>query len=214
MCSSDLRLRFPVDVSGALTRSVVFALLAAAIAVPIAVGAARAIVRSRSRVASIASTLPLGPSAVVVGFGVLVAYDTGFLDIRGRWWLVPVVHACVALPFAVRAVVPLVEAIPSDLGGAAATLGASPLRRWFDIDRPLLRPALATATAFSLAVSLGEFGATSFLTRRGTTTVPIVVDALLGRAGAVPHATAFALSTVLLLATTAIVTVVDRGVRT
>jgi thiamine transport system permease protein len=108
----------------------------------------------------------------------------------------------------------MVEAIPPGLAQAAATLGAAPWRRWFDIDLPLLRPAVATASAFSLTMSIGEFGATSFLTRRDTTTLPIVVDTLLGRAGSLPHMTAFAVASVLLVVTVLTVTAVDRSVRT
>jgi len=183
------------------------------VAVPFGVALARAAVSSSSRLADFVASLPLGSSAVVVGLGIIVTYDTGVFDVRGEWWLVPLVHAAVALPFVVRAVIPMVEAIPPGLAQAAATLGASLGRRWLDIDLPLLRPALATASAFSLTMSIGEFGATSFLTRRDTTTLPIVVDTLLGRAGSLPHMTAFAVASVLLVLTVVAVTTVDRSVR-
>lgn len=207
-------LRVPVDVGDAIVNSVVFAVLAALVAVPLGVALARAAVSSSSRAADFVASLPLGSSAVVVGLGIIVTYDTGVFDVRGEWWLVPLVHAAVALPFVVRAIVPMVEAIPPGLAQAAATLGAAPWRRWFDIDLPLLRPAVATASAFSLTMSIGEFGATSFLTRRDTTTLPIVVDTLLGRAGSLPHMTAFAVASVLLVVTVLTVTAVDRSVRT
>jgi thiamine transport system permease protein len=207
-------LRVPVDVGDAIVNSVVFAVLAAVVAVPLGVALARAAVSSSSRAADFVASLPLGSSAVVVGLGIIVTYDTGVFDVRGEWWLVPLVHAAVALPFVVRAIVPMVEAIPPGLAQAAATLGAAPWRRWFDIDLPLLRPAVATASAFSLTMSIGEFGATSFLTRRDTTTLPIVVDTLLGRAGSLPHMTAFAVASVLLVVTVLTVTAVDRSVRT
>jgi len=206
-------LRVPVDVGDAIVNSLVFAVLAALVAVPFGVALARAAVSSSSRLADFVASLPLGSSAVVVGLGIIVTYDTGVFDVRGEWWLVPLVHAAVALPFVVRAVIPMVEAIPPGLAQAAATLGASLGRRWLDIDLPLLRPALATASAFSLTMSIGEFGATSFLTRRDTTTLPIVVDTLLGRAGSLPHMTAFAVASVLLVLTVVAVTTVDRSVR-
>lgn len=206
-------LRVPVDVGGAVTNSITFALVAATIAVPLGVALARAAVASSSRIANVIASLPLGSSAVVVGLGIVVTYDTGPFDVRGEWWLVPMVHAAVALPFVVRAALPMVEAIPPGLSQAAATLGASPWRRWLDIDLPLLRPALATATGFSLTMSIGEFGATSLLTRRDTSTLPIVVDTLLGRAGSLPHMTAFAVASVMLILTVVIIGSVDRSVR-
>ena len=77
---------------------------------------------------------------------------------------------------------------------------------------PLLRPALATAAAFSAAMSLGEFGATSFLTRRDTTTLPIVVESLLSRPGSLSVMSGSAAALVLLVLTASLVVVVDRRV--
>jgi thiamine transport system permease protein len=66
------------------------------------------------------------------------------------------------------------------------------------------RPLLA-GVGFSAAISLGEFGATTILTRSGTETLPIAIGRLLGRAGALPQAQAFAMATILLLLTTVLV---------
>ena len=46
--------------------------------------------------------LPLGTSAVTIGFGMLITFDTPPVDWRAEWWLVPVGHALVAAPFVVR----------------------------------------------------------------------------------------------------------------
>ena len=50
-----------------------------------------------------------------------------------------------------------------------------------------------------IAVSLGEFGAASLLSRSGAETVPVVVGRLLARTGDLVRAQAFALSTVLVV---------------
>ncbi|MGA1681852.1 MAG: ABC transporter permease subunit [Ilumatobacteraceae bacterium] len=153
---------------------------------------------------------PIGVSAVAVGLGILITYDVDPIDVRASWWLVPVVHASVALPFVVRSAVPLIRSIPSGLGEAAATLGASPWRRWVHVELPLLRPAVTAASAFSLAMSLGEFGATSFLTRRDTTTLPILVESLLSRPGSLSVMTGSATAVLLLVVTGGLVVLVDR----
>ena len=75
--------------------------------------------------------------------------------------------------------------------------------------RQAWRPLLAGA-GIAAAVSLGEFGATTFLTRSGRETVPIAIGRLLGRAGALPRAQAFALATILLVATAVVIALVDR----
>jgi thiamine transport system permease protein len=199
-----------IPLTDAVVHSTLYALLAAIVAVPSGVAMARTIVRSSSRWATALVDLPVGVSAVAVGLGIVVTYDVDPIDVRGSWWLVPVVHASVALPFVVRAVVPLLRSIPSHLGEAAATLGATPWQRWRRVELPLMRPALATAGAFSAAMSLGEFGATSFLTRRDTTTLPVVVESLLSRPGSLSVMTGSAAAVLLLVLTASLVALVDR----
>ncbi|MGA0878020.1 MAG: ABC transporter permease, partial [Ilumatobacteraceae bacterium] len=168
--------RLQFDLRGVVTTSLLFALVATSLAVPIGLAAAMSLMhRPRSSVLTSLLVLPLGTSAVVVGFGILVTYDADPFDLRARWWLIPLVHAAIALPFVVRTVLPVLESIPADLRNAAATLGASPRRRFWMVDLPVMRPAVTSAAAMSGALSLGEFGATSFLTRRDTETLPIAV---------------------------------------
>lgn len=216
--------RFPVDIVPVIVTSLLFAGLATLIAVPLGIAAARAVARldtgtatptARRFASSIGTvlTLPLGTSAVVVGLGILVAYDRDPFDVRSVWWLVPVVHAAIALPFVVRIAVPVLQSIPEDLRHAAATLGASPRRRLTSVELPLLRPAITSSVALSGALSLGEFGATSFLTRRDTETLPITIGRLIGRAGSLSFTTAMAAATLLLVMTMAVATAAETGTR-
>ena len=132
--------------------------------------------------------LPLGVSAVTVGFGFLVTLDHPPVDFRGSPWLVPVAQAMVALPLVVRTVAPALRGIDPRQREAAAALGANPLRVLVSVDLPVAwRPVLAAA-GFAFAVSLGEFGATSFLVRPDRPTLPVVVFDLISRPGAWPRA--------------------------
>lgn len=201
------------DLPIVLLRSLGFAFLAAAIAVPIGTAAAIGLARSRWAWAHSLLLLPVSTSAVAIGLGILVTYDSAPFDIRSSWWLIPVVHAVVAVPFVARTAQPVVESIPQGLRDAAAVLGASGRKTWFRIDAPLLAPALATGLGMSMALSLGEFGASSFLTRRNTETLPIVVERLLGRAGDLAFTTAMATSTVLLILTMIAIVVFDTTLR-
>ena len=65
------------------------------------------------------------------------------------------------------------------------------------IDVPLARRALAAGAAFAFAVSLGEFGATTFLARTGSPTLPLSVALALSRPGALNIGRADALAVVL-----------------
>lgn len=206
-------LRLNVDPLGALTNSVVTALLATILAVVIG-GAAVISITTLGRTGRWLDTglmLPLGTSAVTIGFGMLITFDTPPFDWRASWWLVPVGHGLVAVPFVVRTALGVLRSVDLDLRAAAATLGASPVRAWRATTLPFLRRPLATGAGLAAAISLGEFGATSFLSRSGSETLPIAIERLLGRTGRIFQAQAFALSTILAIATIVIVMLVDVG---
>lgn len=155
--------------------------------------------------------LPLATSAVTVGFGMLITFDRGPYDWRSTWWIVPVGHALVAVPFVVRTTLNVLRSVDSDLSAAAATLGASPTRAWREVVVPHLWRPLAVGAALAAAISLGEFGATSFLSRSGGETLPIAIELLLGRTGSLLQTKGYALSVVLAGATIGLVMLVDRS---
>jgi thiamine transport system permease protein len=200
-----------VDVGGSILRSLRAAALATAVAVVIGALAASAIgvARRHGRLLDAAVMLPLATSGVTVGLGMLITFDRPPFDWRGEPWLVPLGHALIAAPFVVRTVLPVLAARPSTWLDAAATLGAAPTRAWWEIDVPLLRRPLVVAAAFAAAISLGEFGATTFLSRSGRETVPVAIARLLARAGDIPRAQAFVLATMLAAVTAALMLVVD-----
>ncbi|RCG18547.1 iron ABC transporter permease [Streptomyces reniochalinae] len=154
--------------------------------------------------------LPLGTSAVTVGFGFLIALDEPPLDLRSTWILVPLAQALVGVPFVIRTMLPVLRAVDVRLREAAAVLGASPLRAWREVDFPLVRRAILVAAGFAFAVSLGEFGATVFIARPDTPTLPVAVARMLGRAGESNYGQAMALSTILMLVCTAVLFALER----
>jgi thiamine transport system permease protein len=154
--------------------------------------------------------LPLGVSAVTLGFGFLVTLDRPPLDLRDSPWLVPIAQALVALPLVVRTLVPALLGIDDRQRQAAASLGAGPWRSVLVVDVPVLwRPLLASA-GFAFAASLGEFGATSFLARDENATLPVVIYRLLGHPGAMNYGMALAASCVLAATTAVVMLVVER----
>ncbi|MCF2130577.1 iron ABC transporter permease [Strepomyces sp. STD 3.1] len=154
--------------------------------------------------------LPLGVSAVTVGFGFLIALDEPPLDLRSSWILVPLAQALVGVPFVVRTMLPVLRAVDGRLREAAAVLGASPWRVWREVDLPMVRRALLVAAGFAFAVSLGEFGATVFIARPDNPTLPVAVARLLGRPGDMNYGQAMALSTILMLVCAVALVVLER----
>ncbi len=158
--------------------------------------------------------LPLGVSAVTLGFGFLITLDRPPLSMRDSPLLVPIAQALVALPLVVRTLAPVLSGVDDRQRQAAASLGAGPLRAFVTVDLPAVRRPLLAAAGFAFAVSLGEFGATSFLARDEHPTLPVVIYQLIGRPGSENFGMALAASVVLAAATALVVLVVDRlGVR-
>jgi len=156
--------------------------------------------------------LPLGVSAVTLGFGLLITLDEPPLDLRDSPLLVPVAQALVALPLVVRTLVPVLSGIDDRQRQAAASLGAGPLRSVLTVDLPVLWKPLLAGAGFAFAASLGEFGATSFLAREDFPTLPLVIFRLLGHPGELNYGMALAAS-VLLASTTAVVMLLVERLR-
>ncbi|MDJ0792175.1 MAG: iron ABC transporter permease [Acidimicrobiia bacterium] len=152
--------------------------------------------------------LPLGTSAVTIGFGFLIALDRP-VDLRTSVLLIPIAHALVAIPFVVRSVSPTFASIQHRLREAAATLGANRWQVFATVDARLVARSMLVGAAFAFAISMGEFGATTFIARPATPTIPLAIFRLLGRPGSVPYGAALALSVVLLVITAAVIIVID-----
>jgi len=191
-----------VSPGAAIANSLGFAASAASVALLVGGAAAMAISRRQGRASTraldAALMLPLGTSAVTLGFGMLIAFHSAPLDLRGQAVLVPLAHALVGIPFVVRILVPALRALPPGFHEAARTLGMGAARARLRIDLPLVSPAVAVGASFAAAVSLGEFGATSFLSRPDSATVPIALFRLLGRPGAANQGQAYALAVILM----------------
>jgi len=154
--------------------------------------------------------LPLGVSAVTVGFGFLITLNTPPFDLRSSPVLVPIAQALVALPLVVRTILPVLTGIDGRMRESAAVLGSPPWRVLRDVDLAIVgRPVLA-ASGFAFAVALGEFGATSFLSRPDRPTLPVVIFRLIGLPGGDNFGMAIAASVVLAAVTVAVIALVER----
>ena len=142
--------------------------------------------------------LPLGVSAVTLGFGFIVALNKPPLDLRASWMILVVAHSLVAYPFVIRSVLPVLRAMPPSLREAAAVLGASPTRVFISVDLPIIAPALLVGATFAFAISMGEFGASLLLVRPEFTTMPVAIFRFLGQPGGVNLGEALAMSSLLM----------------
>jgi thiamine transport system permease protein len=197
--------------SEAIGNSFRFAIAATVIALGIGLLAAIATASVRpfvGRAFDVFVMLPLGTSAVTIGFGFLIALDWP-VDLRTSILLIPIAHALVGIPFVVRAVSPALGSIQHQLREAAAVLGADPVRRFLTVDLRLVASSVAVGAAFAFAISMGEFGATTFIARPSSATIPIAIFRYLGRPGSAPFGAAIAMSVILMLVTATAIAAID-----
>lgn len=154
--------------------------------------------------------LPLGTSAVTLGLGFLVAFNQPPFDVRSFPLLIPVAHSLVAMPFVVRTLQPALASIPPVLRQAAAVLGASPWRVWKEVDWPIIFRATLSSAVFAFTISMGEFGATTFLARPEYPTLPVAIYRFLSQPGALNYGQALAMATVLMLVCAAGIFLIER----
>lgn len=190
---------FYVPPAGAALNSLFFGLVTVLFSVVLGTLAAYAMFHSLRRWLDAFITLPLGASAVTLGLGFIITFTRAPLDVRSFPLLIPIAHSLVAMPFVVRTLQPALNAIPGSLRQAAGVLGASPLKTWRNVDVPLLRRSLLVASIFAFTLSLGEFGATTFLARPETPTLPVAIARYIAMPGELNYGQALAMSTILLL---------------
>ena len=109
------------------------------------------------------------------------------------------------------AAVRLLRSIDTRLFDVAAVLGAGPVRAWRTVEGPYLARALLGAAGLAAAVSLGEFGATAFVSRAGAPTVTVQVVRLLGRPGEANLGQACALAVLLSVVVVLVVLLAERA---
>lgn len=154
--------------------------------------------------------LPLGASAITLGLGFIIVFNRPPFSNIEFPILLPIAHSLVALPFVVRTLGPALQSIPTSLRNAARILGARPLRVWREVDLPLLLPSILVSAIFALTISLGEFGASTFLSRPEYPTLPVAIYRYISQPGALNYGQALAMSTLLMLVCAGGILVIER----
>jgi sulfate transport system permease protein len=106
-------------------------------------------------VAGIALTALYAPNGWI---GHLLPFKVAFTPL-GVW----VALVFIGLPFVVRTLQPVLEAVSRELEEAAATLGATRWQTFGRVILPMLTPALMTGFALAFARALGEYGSVIFI---------------------------------------------------
>jgi len=68
-----------------------------------------------------------------------------------------------------------------------------------EVDLPILRRSLLVSAVFAFTISLGEFGASSFISTPDNPTIPVAIYRYISQPGALNYGQALAMSTLLLI---------------
>ncbi|MBK5958949.1 ABC transporter permease [Rhodoplanes elegans] len=159
-----------------ILRSVVIALATLIVTLLIGVPAAYALVRRGGRLARIVEeivTLPLAIPGLALALALIITYG-GVREFRGSSAFIVVGHVLYTLPFMLRSVMAVLQSIDWRLlDEGAASLGASPWRRFVDVMLPNARPGILAGALTVVTLSIGEFNLTWMLHTPLTKTLPV-----------------------------------------
>jgi putative spermidine/putrescine transport system permease protein len=126
-----------------------------------------------SRIVEEIITLPLAIPGLAIALALLMTYG-GFSDFRRSWLFILVGHVIFTMPFMVRSVMAVFATVDvKTLDEGAASLGASPWRRFRDVIVPNAVPGILAGSLMVVTLSLGEFNLTWMLHTPLTKTLPI-----------------------------------------
>jgi putative spermidine/putrescine transport system permease protein len=126
-----------------------------------------------SRIVEEIITLPLAIPGLAIALALLLTYGN-FGDFRRSWLFILVGHVIFTMPFMVRSVMAVFATVDiKTLDEGAASLGASPWRRFRDVIVPNAVPGILAGALMVVTLSLGEFNLTWMLHTPLTKTLPI-----------------------------------------
>jgi len=161
---------------GSLWLSIQVAVIVTVLAVFFGATASLAIARGNLPGARVITSLVLSPlmlPAILTGLALFQAYM--FMDIGRPLWGLVMGHALVTTPYVVRTTLAVLHNFDTRLEEAATNLGASPLRVYFEVTLPLIKPGVIAGGIFAFIVSFDQFPVSLFLIGPGHETLPITL---------------------------------------
>ena len=161
-----------------LWNSLALSAVATAAGVVFSVAVAYLVVKRRSLLSAALDgvvMLPLTIAGTVLGIALVNTFNTGWLVLTGTWIIMALAYFLRRIPNSVRAAVGPLHNVRDSIEEASVSLGVPPLKSFFAVVLPLIKPAVWAAALLMWVTSLSELSATIVLYYGGMSTMPIEI---------------------------------------
>lgn len=138
------------------------------------------------------TALPLALSGTVIGIGLLMSFNTGWLPLTGTGAIIVLAYVVRRLPFGTRNASSTLYNIPDSIEEASISLGVPPLRTFVRVVLPLMLPAIVAAAVLTWTTTVAELSASIIVYSGGRETMPIQIFRLID-SGLMAQASAYGL---------------------
>jgi spermidine/putrescine transport system permease protein len=149
--------------------------------------------------------VPIVTPEIVVGISLLILF--ALVKVPLGLTTIVIAHVAFSLSFVVIVVLARLDGMDRHLEEAAMTLGADEVTAFWKVTVPQLWPGILAGALLAFTMSFDDFVITSFVAGSGSSTLPIVVYGMVRR-NIEPSINA--ISTLILLVTTALIYLADR----
>lgn len=125
------------------------------------------------------TALPLALSGTIIGIGLIMSFNTGFLPITGTASIIVLAYIVRRLPFGIRNSSSTLYNIPNSIEEASISLGVPPVSTFFKVVLPLMLPAVAAAAVLTWTTTVAELSASIIVYSGGRETMPIQIYKLI-----------------------------------
>lgn len=199
----------------ALINSLILATLSCLCAVVIGTTGAIGMHKRKKKIDSMVSgiaMLPIMIPEIILGMVFLSVFS--FMDLPFGMLTLVIAHTTFCVPYVFSMVKARLVGMDKSLEEAALDMGASPVRVFFDITLPLIRPAVLSGVMLAFAMSFDDVVISIFVTGPKVNTLPIKIYTQM-KTGVTPEINALAtmmlLITVILLVGSALINRKDKG---
>ncbi|WP_126975379.1 ABC transporter permease family protein [Frigidibacter oleivorans] len=162
-------------------RSLALALASTALCLALALPLADAAARSPfGRWFEAVGLIPLATSSLVLGTGLFLILRGQVAPAQAALPVTMLVNAVMALPFALRAVLPPLRDVQADYGRLAAALDLRGAARWRLLVLPRLRAPIGFSAGLAAALSAGDLGVITLFADGRSETLPLHLYRLMG----------------------------------